>query len=403
MRQIQCKRCGAYIAVEEQAEQIQCPNCKARYQKTMKSASGGSVQNISYAGRGVLFQAYIPDGWSCRITEDPSVSVLAAVCKGMQLESPQGGCLCFAPFAYYKNYMPGERGMSIQFMGQPLQDYFVDGGQGICYRRLVNPRQYAFERLGAAYGMLEQVDIQPAENCISQSFLSGFWQEASQKLGKQVRVEPYCFSVQCVRYNQRWQGYFATVYAVTEEAVAPKKQAGFMDVLKKGLSGGILGNMLSGQNLSDWGRAFDVMLLVPESSRENGSMIFRKFIESLRYGALYYALQQEELQNVQQVTVQGTLMRQQNAMRASQHLSRTLSETSDIVNQTCWNNSQHLDRMNEKYSEMARGVNSYMDTDGTRYEADVKYDHVYRKGDTYAGSMNGSADLGPDWEELKRR
>ena len=48
-----------------------------------------------------------------------------------------------------------------------------------------------------------------------------------------------------------------------------------------------------------------------------------------------------------------------------------------------------------------RGVNTFSDSAG-RYEADVKYDYIYRKGDTFIGSTDGSLDLGPQWEELKK-
>ena len=49
-----------------------------------------------------------------------------------------------------------------------------------------------------------------------------------------------------------------------------------------------------------------------------------------------------------------------------------------------------------------RGVETYTDSSGQRYEADVKYDHIYRSGDTFVGSTDGSLDLGPMWEELKK-
>jgi len=62
-----------------------------------------------------------------------------------------------------------------------------------------------------------------------------------------------------------------------------------------------------------------------------------------------------------------------------------------------------MDRMQQKASEAVRGVNSYTDSAGNAYEADVKYDHIYRNGSCFAGSTNGSASLGPEWEELKRR
>lgn len=36
------------------------------------------------------------------------------------------------------------------------------------------------------------------------------------------------------------------------------------------------------------------------------------------------------------------------------------------------------------------------------YQADVAYEHIYRNGDTFVGSKDGSLELGPQWEELKK-
>lgn len=96
------------------------------------------------------------------------------------------------------------------------------------------------------------------------------------------------------------------------------------------------------------------------------------------------------------------MSRQQNAIRASQNISRTLSETSNIVNDATWSHSQQMNNIIDHSSDGIRGVENYHDSYGNAYQADVKYDHIYKKGDTYVGSTNGSLQLGPDWEELKK-
>ena len=176
------------------------------------------------------------------------------------------------------------------------------------------------------------------------------------------------------------------------------------DFLKKGTA--FLGAMygIGGLDVSDWGRAFDAFILYAPSGSAASSCeaVFDRFLQELKYGPLYFALQDEELQQARQVQIQGAMTRQQNAIRASQNLSRTLSETSDIVNQACQDHSRQMDRIYDHSSDGIRGVEHYRDSYGNAYQADVKYDHIYKNGDTFVGSSDGSLQLGPDWEELKK-
>ena len=59
----------------------------------------------------------------------------------------------------------------------------------------------------------------------------------------------------------------------------------------------------------------------------------------LAHKKYYYAMQEAELRRTEQVQINGAMQRQQNAIRSSQQISRTLSETSDIVNQAYWDRS----------------------------------------------------------------
>ncbi len=199
-----------------------------------------------------------------------------------------------------------------------------------------------------------------------------------------------------------YDGYFATILA-KRNGSQQNGRGDMMDMLKKGMA--MMGAMygIGGMGTFDWGRSFDLLLLYPHNDTAKYEAVLDRFIEEIEYGPLYYALQDAELQNAQRVQIQGAMQRQQTAIRSSQRISQTLSETSDIINQGNWERSQRMDRIWEKNSEAIRGVNSYTDSTGRQYEADVAYDHVYRSGDTYVGSKNGSLDMGPEWEELKRR
>ena len=110
--------------------------------------------------------------------------------------------------------------------------------------------------------------------------------------------------------------------------------------------------------------------------------VFDRFLKELKYGPLYFALQ--------------------NAIHASQNLSHTRSQTSDIVNQACQDHSRQMDHIYDHSTDGIRGVEHYRDSYGNAYQADVKYDHIYKNGNTFVASTDGSLQLGPDWEELKK-
>lgn len=161
---------------------------------------------------------------------------------------------------------------------------------------------------------------------------------------------------------------------------------------------------IGGLDTSNWGRAFDALILCHSSASATSSCeaVFDRFLKELKYGPLYFALQDEELQRARQIQLQGAMVRQQNAIHASQNLSNTLSQTSDIVNQACQDHSRQMDHIYDHSTDGIRGVEHYRDSYGNAYQADVKYDHIYKNGNTFVASTDGSLQLGPDWEELKK-
>lgn len=61
-----------------------------------------------------------------------------------------------------------------------------------------------------------------------------------------------------------------------------------------------------------------------------------------------------------------------------------------------------MDHIYDHSTDGIRGVEYYRDSYGNAYQADVKYDHIYKNGNTFVASADGSLQLGPDWEELKK-
>lgn len=404
-KEIQCRCCGSPMRIRPGATRIQCEYCGTEY---VLRGQEKEIRTIDYQGRGALFQTYIPAGWNYRVRTDSSASPLNTVGYDLILESPGGAQLVYYPFAYYRNYMPGGS------MGR--KDYQCDGGSMSCWRHLSEPVEYARERICATVGQIEELRLEPVENQKLEARLPRFQQESEARLKRQVAVGAYRFRFRFSRGGQIYDGYFAMSLCWTADALKAQKQAGnsFLDMLKSGgLAGlGFLGGIGLGtgaaiaQNpgqTSDWGRDYDMLLMWPREEGRDLSDIFDRFMEELRLGPAYYALQEEEFQNVLQIMANGYMQRQQNAIRSSQQISRTLSETSDIVMAGYEERSRSMDEIYRKNSEAVRGVNSYTDSAGRAYEADVAYDHVYRKGDTFVGSKNGSWEAGPEWEELKRR
>ena len=406
-REVICRNCGGHMKVPQGATRIHCDYCDTDYILSSDEKKSNDIQNIDYAGHGTIFRSYVPDGWSVRIIGDDSFSSLAPVCKGLHLSFNRTNAqLLFLPFAYYKN------SASTSIFPMFSDKTFSSGSNADTqlnpltltrHRKLTSIFQYAQERL-SLFTAAPQLQVEPvACECLKQKTL-WFQQEASRKLEKPVRVEPGKFHFRFSENNIVYEGYFATILACIDKS-QPNEQKNMNDLLKKGLS--MMGAMygIGGINTHDWGRAFDLLLLYPQntSADVNYETIFDRFITELEYAPSYFAMQDEEAQRTQQIQINGAMQRQQNAIRASQHISQTLSETSDIVNQGYWERSQRMDNMQRKASEAIRGVNSYTDSTGRAYEADVSYDHIYRNNDTFVGSKDGSVNLGPGWEELTRR
>ncbi len=404
-KEVVCRNCGGHMKLAPGATRIRCEYCETEYILSSEKKQN-EVQIIDYAGRGPLFKSYVPAGWTVRVFDDESYSSLATVCKGLHISTNNATIqLLFLPFAYYINSQPTS--ILPMFSGKKTRNFGSDSQfNGLTltrHRKLVPVPQYAYERISLISSSL-QIQLEPLScECLREK-ANQFQQTASRKLEKPVRVEPGKFHFQLYSNNVLYEGYFATILASVDKSPSGE-QKNVNDFLKKGLA--MMGAMygIGGISSYDWGRAFDILLIYPQTEKDKADYesILDRFIAELDYGPVYYALQEEEQQRTQQIQINGAMQRQQTAINASQRISRTLSETSDIVNQAYWDRSQVMDNMSRKTSEAIRGVNSYTDSTGQAYEADVRYDHIYRNGNTFVGSQDGSAYLGPGWEELTRR
>ena len=398
--QIRCPNCNAPIQVEEDAVHIHCPGCGKEYQ--LKQSE---VRMIDYANRGPIFQAYVPQGWSYGIFDDnDSISSLAAVCKGLQLVSQSGAQMVFYPFAFYKDADPKPT-FNFGFNAcSANREYQFDPITFTNYSKFMDLPLYAIRRITSICTQLFRsspvnIKLQPMDFVDGEKMTMYFKQASEERMKKPCIAFPGKFSFSFHINGQQYNGFFSSVLSHTQNT---SQNANWQDVLRKGVS--FMGAMygIGGMGSFDWGRYYDLMLVYPNNIDSDYETIFDNFLKNFDYGPVYFALQNEEIQRVQQIQLQGAMSRQQNAIRASQNISATLSQTSDIVNSAVQSHSVQMNHIIDHSTDGIRGVEYYHDTSGQTYQADVKYDHIYKKGSTFVGSSDGSLELGPEWEELKK-
>ena len=398
--QIRCPNCNAPIQVEEGAVHIHCLGCGKEYQ--LKQSE---VRMIDYANKGPIFQAYVPQGWSYGIFDDnDSISSLAAICKGLQLVSQSCAQMVFYPFAFYKDADPKPTFIFGFNACSANREYQFDPITFTNYSKFMDLPLYAIRRITSICTQLFRsspvnIKLQPVDFTEAEKMAIYFKQASEEKMKKPCIAFPGKFSFSFHLNGQQYNGFFSSVLSHTQNT---SQNANWQDVLRKGVS--FMGAMygIGGMGSFDWGRYYDLMLVYPNNIDSDYETIFDNFLKNFDYGPVYFALQNEEIQRVQQIQLQGAMSRQQNAIRASQNISTTLSQTSDIVNSAVQSHSAQMNHIIDHSTDGIRGVEYYHDTNGQTYKADVKYDHIYKKGSTFVGSSDGSLELGPEWEELKK-
>lgn len=419
IKELKCRNCGSPIECVVGSRHLKCKACGSEYLLQCNN----SLTQIQF-NNGILFNAYIPDCWNYTVfCDEKSVSKNEATAYGIKANY-QGTDMLFFPRAFYADYGSTKHSIGVpsfinSYMYQSIDDYVV-------------------QRIKEIYNDLScVVEIKRVENNIFKTVEQKIRNDVARCLQNyELITGKYSFVVKT--NGQIRRGYFATaLYGKIGGAKntnsndgTVKKKKGFVQFIK---DGGVMGSLsrgegffgngtasLSSMNMSglgiglpdgyvydmgfkkhDWGRAFDVILSTPDERIDLYSQIFDDFAINVNYGPMYYELQQAELNNIARINMEGAMQRQRNAMAAQQQLSRTLNETTNIVNSGYWERQATYDRVYNNVSEGIRGVNSYTDTYGRKVEADVRYDHVYQNGSDYVASDN-NLNLGPDWVELNR-
>lgn len=431
MDTIKCKQCGAAMKYIPGANHIKCEYCGTEYR--LKNNNDASIKNIDYMNKGALFYSYIPSGWSYRVFDDDknNVSKLAAVCKGLRIDSPQNDTfLLFFPFAYYKSF-----NASASFGLK--KNYTLDPVTFVRYKNMLAIQDYAKQRLKEIIPNADNIVINKLtdeDEFLHKKALS-FVNESLQKLNADLNSSFGKYFISFEANSQKYYAIFSSVLVYKNNESpdnqkenqtqnipdAPKDKNIFKSVIDFGMKGGIIGAKKRGENInipniklpdlnkiknianSDWGKAFDIILVTSQNDINAFNTIFNDFMKNIRYANLYFLLQEEELRNVERIKLEGMRQRTQNAINSSQRISQTLSQTSDIVNSAYESRSRTMDNIDKMRSQAVRGVNEYESSYGDTYEASVEYDHIYQNADTFVGSKDINLDLGPEWEELKKK
>ena len=437
MRQSKCPCCGAPVNIPIGAVRVRCEYCGTEYALEQKS----QLRDINYGNYGAAYKAYMPDGWQCSFFHDDSCfSMYMPVCLSLAVQSPDGAQLLYLPYAYFCGGKNAIGGMLSGFMGMPSAKYSTLNPTTLTRsREYQSLERYAAERVEEI--LPQAANLSMARTNSDMSFIvpkmERFCAEAAQRMNAQVTAEAGEFLLSFTMNGRQMLALYACGIARKAQSAqrvpepsgasaAPKKR-GFKELMDFGMRGGIVGAMRRGEKTElpqfgmpdlsgtvnavkgalggiEWAKCFDAFLVLPDGAApENWVKFFEGFCSTIQYGEAFSVLQEEELARTNQIKIQGMQQRTQNAINASQRVSRTLSDTSDIVMQAYEQRSAAMDNVSRMQSEAVRGVNSYTSNDGSTYEASVRYDHVYQRGSDYAGSVGGEADLGPDWTELKRR
>ena len=148
----------------------------------------------------------------------------------------------------------------------------------------------------------------------------------------------------------------------------------------------------------EWGAKRIYYAMGPASQEEDLLAKFMIFIGSYRQDQgldqrleqYHQQVRQQEQMNNQNAMNYAMQSRAINAQRQAE-ISRTLSQTSDIIMQGYNNRAASQDRISDKWSQAIRGVDQYTTTDGRTVEHSVTSDHVYQNpyGDTIGVSGTG--------------
>ena len=398
---------------------------------------------------------------------EKSSSSAATMPLGLRLDAPDGGAqMVFYPYSYYKDFKPGglKKNNAIDYSliryrhavpaadyvaervrelyGKEIEDVRVqqmEDGSGVIAQRAKGFENDAAQALGKPVGMTGglfafsfgrdgtvyvgffatalAMTSMPDEAAAERERAEAAAKEAAQReraeRAAQDRAQGKGFFSRMMNYRGALGGPSVSDIMGGNfsgggfDSAAAKDMLGSLGRGLGDLGGMVLGMATGGMSgmlvKHDWARAFDFALVTAGNDVGLYAPVFMQFVASLRYEPLYFELQEEERRSVEQVQLRGMQQRTQNAINASQRVSQTLSETSNIVMDAWETRSASFDRMQQGYSDAVRGVERYTDSTGRVYEADVKYDHIYKNGDKYAGTVFGGADLGADWEELKKK
>lgn len=151
----------------------------------------------------------------------------------------------------------------------------------------------------------------------------------------------------------------------------------------------------------NWGSKRLYYAIGPKEKEGELEQVFRRMARTYRMDQsllnfleqYHQQVRQQEIAQLNGATGYAFQSQMMNNQRL-QHISQTLSQSSNIVMQGYQDRQAANDRMSQKRSEAIRGVNTYVKGDGSTAEHSVSSDHVYENkyGDTVGVSGNAIDD-----------
>lgn len=409
---LQCPDCQAQMRYVQGMRDVVCDNCHSSWH----IPGNDDLQTVN-SQFGPLFYTWVPDGWTCNAVPDNQwASNQEPTTYDLQLSSPDGTNLYFFPRAYFRSSKSATYGINPKTLDNSHIYLPMD--------------QYIPLRLQETFGQIQNLQMARMDDSCLNEMSRQFQTNAAQHISNPVTeqgIYEFAFLFQGMQYH----GFIASILASQPDKaqavqqqpapIAPGESQEKFD-LSFCMRGGIIGAKMRGEKVPSiktspifgagkklagsfqsplWGRCMDVILLTTNEQTDLYYPIFSDFMLNIQYGPGYYASQQQEMQNVQQIQLNGAMQRQQMQMQASQNISRSIAQRNDIIMSGWENRSAAQSRMMNNYSEAIRGVNSYTDNYGNKVEASVRYDHVYQNGNQYVAS-DVNLEPGPGWTELKK-
>jgi hypothetical protein len=149
-----------------------------------------------------------------------------------------------------------------------------------------------------------------------------------------------------------------------------------------------------GAGSSGWSASLDIYYRAPDSEFGAWEPVLSGVLDSIKMNPAWEVGERQLAQNYIQNA-------QTDIARRTRQISQTLSETSDILNNSYWDRQATYDRISEQRSNVTLGYQNMAAPDGEVYKVPSGYEQYWVSGlgDVYGGSWLTQPDI--HWQPLQ--